>query len=185
VSEGLRWARGVLHEVVLLLGLLLLTAGVTVSGLLLHRPAWFVGVFGGLLLLVILFEGAYRIWDEADRRAETAEASTGGGSSLGGWLDLRADELRGLRQRLDDVLATVPFQPEKARSIESHFREINNEVDRKLHTSAPEWVDYFNENPTRFPMGLTFIQPEQFRDHVAAAIDATISQITHVRATLK
>jgi hypothetical protein len=70
VSEGLLWARGVLHEVAALIALVLVTTGVTVGGLLLHRPAWFLGVFGVVLLLVVLGEGAYRVWNDAETRAQ-------------------------------------------------------------------------------------------------------------------
>jgi hypothetical protein len=108
----------------------------------------------------------------------------GPGESLSAWLDLRATEMRGLKRRLDEVLALSPFKPDKALAVQQHFFEINGEVDRKLHTDAPEWVDYFNENPTGFPMELTFLQPEQFREHLVVVIDSTIDQIAHIRAHL-
>lgn len=73
MTEGLRWARGVLNHVLLLLALLLLTVGITVGGVLLHRPAWFLGVFGGVLLIVVLGEGAYRVWREAEGRVTDGE----------------------------------------------------------------------------------------------------------------
>jgi hypothetical protein len=65
---GLRWAKAIAEHVLLLLGLVLLAAGVTVGGVLLHRPAWFLGVFAAILLLLILGEGAYRTWRQADSR---------------------------------------------------------------------------------------------------------------------
>jgi len=71
MSEGLRWARSVLHEVAALFTLAALTIGVTVGGVLLHRPAWFLGVFGVVLLLVVLGEGAYRVWREAHTQAQS------------------------------------------------------------------------------------------------------------------
>lgn len=111
-------------------------------------------------------------------------ASVAQGESLPAWLDRRVKEMQGLKRRLEDVLATVPFQRAKAESIEAHFLEINNEIDRKLHTSAPQWVDYFNENPTRFPMTLTFVRPEQYRNHLVGAIDSTLGQVAHIRARL-
>lgn len=70
VSERLRWARSVLDEVVVLLGLLLLTVGVTARGILLHRPAWFLDVFSGVLVLVVLGEGAYQVCRDAEMRAQ-------------------------------------------------------------------------------------------------------------------
>jgi hypothetical protein len=117
--------------------------------------------------------------------AEHAATELPPGESLPTWLDLRANEMRELNCRLEEVLAMSPFEPDKARAVEGHFFEINAEVDRKLHISAPEWVDYFNDNPSRFPMTLTFIRPEQFRDHLVAAIDSTIDQIAHIRARLR
>ncbi len=66
--SGLRWAKTLAEHVHLLLGLVVLAAGVTVGGVLLHRPAWFLGVFATILLLLILGEGAYRVWREAESR---------------------------------------------------------------------------------------------------------------------
>lgn len=69
IVSGLRWVKGVVEQVHLLVGVVALTVGVTWSGLALHRPASFLGVFAGVALLVILGEGAYRVWREADTRA--------------------------------------------------------------------------------------------------------------------
>jgi hypothetical protein len=82
MSEGLRWARSVLHEIAALLTLAALTIGVTVGGVLLHRPAWFLGVFGVVLLLVVLGEGAYRVWNDAETRAQAILPETIGLSLL-------------------------------------------------------------------------------------------------------
>lgn len=76
--SGLRWAKELADHVLLLLGVLLLAAGIAVGGVLLHRPAWFLGVAGGVLVLLILGEGAYRTWDEADRRAEAVRVELAG-----------------------------------------------------------------------------------------------------------
>jgi hypothetical protein len=61
-------------HLLLLLGLLALAIGIAVGGVLLHRSALFLGVLGGVVMLAVLFEGAYRTWDEADKRAEAHEA---------------------------------------------------------------------------------------------------------------
>jgi hypothetical protein len=71
MSEGLHWAHRVLHNVVLFVGLILLTGGVAVGGLLLHKPGWFLGVFGGLVVLLVFGEGAYRVY-EAERKPQSA-----------------------------------------------------------------------------------------------------------------
>ncbi len=82
--SGVMWAKNVLNNVLLLLGLVVLTAGVAVGGVLLHEPGWFLGVFGGLLLLLVFGEGAYRVWDEADKRATTAARMEGAASDAQG-----------------------------------------------------------------------------------------------------
>jgi hypothetical protein len=74
VSEGLRWARSVLDHVFLLFGIVALAVGVTVGGLLLHRPGWFLGIFGGLVLLLVLGEGAYRVFGEQQQVAAEPDA---------------------------------------------------------------------------------------------------------------
>ena len=71
VVTGLRWARSVVDESLVLLSLVTLTAGVTVGGVLLHRPGWFLGVFGALIALVILVEGAYRVHEASQASGET------------------------------------------------------------------------------------------------------------------
>ena len=115
-------------------------------------------------------------------RERDAALAAAGDENLAAWLDRRIDELRGLLRRLDGVLAEERFEPEKARAVEGHFFDINAEIDRRLHTAAPEWVDYFAENPSRFPMSLTFVTREQFRRHLVAVIESTIDQIAHIRA---
>jgi hypothetical protein len=113
-------------------------------------------------------------------RAQAAEASADG--SLTAWLDLRIKELRGLRVRLDEVL--TPFDPHKAEAVQNHFFEIVRDVDRKLHTSAPEWVDYFSEDKARYPVNLRFPYADQYRRQLAPSIQSTIDQVVHIRARL-
>ena len=88
-----------MDHVLLLFGLVLLTAGVTVGGVLLHEPGWFLGVFGGLLLLLVLGEGAYRVY-EADARPPVAES----GSTV-------ADRIEGFAREYDLLRREVPAAP--------------------------------------------------------------------------
>ena len=69
-------------------------------------------------------------------------------------------------------------------AVEHHFLQINDEVDRRLHAVAPEWVDYFNENPSNLPLNLTFLTAAHYRQYVAPAIDATIEQINQIRGSV-
>lgn len=182
VVSGLRWAKELADRISLLLGLLALAASIVVGGVLLHRSAWFLGVLGCVLVLATLFEGAFRVWDEADKRAEAAEASADG--SLVAWLGLRIKELRGLLVRLEEVLDAPQFDPPKAETVQDHFFEIVRDVDRKLHTSAPEWVDYFSESAARYPVNLRFPHADGYRKQLVPSIQSTIDQIAHIQSRL-
>lgn len=105
--------------------------------------------------------------------------------SLDQWLAERQSDIGKLRSQLAEMVAADGFQAARARSTEGHFWEINAEVDRKLHIDARGWVDYFNENPSNFPLNLTLIQPEQFRDYTLPLMDTTVNQIAHIRARLR
>jgi hypothetical protein len=74
IVSGLRWARELVDQVLLLVGLLALTVGVAVGGVLLNRPAVFLGGFAGVALLAILGEGAYRVSSEQQRVAAEPDA---------------------------------------------------------------------------------------------------------------
>ena len=74
VVTGLRWARSFVDQLLLLLGVVLLTAGVAVGGVFLHRPAPILGALVGIAVLAILGEGAYRVWRKADDEASTTRS---------------------------------------------------------------------------------------------------------------
>lgn len=105
-------------------------------------------------------------------------------ASLSDWLGEQMQGLHGLLSRLNKVLTAEPFDPEKARSVQDHFFEIVKGVDRKLQIEAPQWVDYFNQAPARYPANLTFPHADQFRDELVPAIQSTIGQIAHIQAQL-
>lgn len=87
VTAGARWARGVLDNTLLALGVLVLVLGVGVSGVLVGQPGWFIGGLAALVVLLVLGEGAFRVWAEAEDRA----APTVGASRLERWLQERID----------------------------------------------------------------------------------------------
>jgi hypothetical protein len=111
-------------------------------------------------------------------RAQAAEASVN--DSLIAWLDQQIQDLRGLRVRLDEVL--TPFDPHKAEAVQDHFYEIVRDVDRRLHTSASGWVDYFNEDKARYPVNLRFPYADQYRRQLIPAVESAIDRIAHIRA---
>lgn len=104
--------------------------------------------------------------------------------SFSDWLGQQIQELRGLLRRLEEVLAATPFAPNKAQAVQEHFWEIVRDVDRRLHTSAPEWVDYFNEDHARYTAKLAFPKAGLYANQLVPAIEATIDQIAHIQARL-
>lgn len=123
--SGLRWAKGLADQVLLLLGLLLLMAGVAAGGVLLHRPASFLGVFVGLVVLLMLGEGAYRVWREADAKLVAESAKT------------QADEVW-INRQLDAA----------NRLLERWTPNVRLDVDRGLLQEAVEWEDETREGLT-------------------------------------
>jgi hypothetical protein len=116
IVSGLRWAKELADQVLLLLGLLLLTAGVAVGGVLLHRPASFLGVFVGVVIILMLGEGAYRVWREADAKLVAESAKT------------QADEVWVNRQL--DTANTL---------LERWTPNVRLDVDRSILQEAVEW----------------------------------------------
>ncbi len=101
VVTGFRWAKGVLDNVGLAITAAALAIGVTVGGFLLHRPAWFLGIFAVVLFVSVLGEGAYRTWEDAERRARAAQPPSGlssAGDADALWL---SEQLRAGNELLD------------------------------------------------------------------------------------
>lgn len=149
MSEGLHWARGVLHEVVAGLALVALTIGVTVGGVLLHRPAWFIGVFIGLLLLVVLGEGAYRLWDTADKAVRvppTGDSRAAVAARLEGW----AREFALLQAELPQgQIVAAPVA--QLFGWNSDYQRLVQDVNSELRRNAPAYLREWRTHPDGIP----------------------------------
>jgi hypothetical protein len=160
VVSGLRWAKELADHAILLLGVLLLATGIAVGGVLLHRAAWLLGLFGGLSLLVVLGEGAYRTWDEADRHAETARvglAEENASDTTARRLAAFAREGRGIQKELPPASAG-PSEWNEARrtmaSILDHWiASVESEIRRNAEDLMPRWRA---EVPTHYADGLAW-----------------------------
>lgn len=183
--SGLRWGKELADHVLLLLGALLLGAGIGVGGVLLHRPAWFLGVFAGVLVLLVLGEGAYRTWDEAAKRASDAESGLREDSSRQATairLAAYAREGRGIEQELPSVQAS-PAEWNEARrtmaSILDHWvASAESEIRRNAPDLMPRWRDEFE---TRFPDGSAWASSANIRELLRGTIgrlDELIEQLT-------
>ncbi len=122
VTEGLRWACSVVGQVFWLTTLVALTIGVTAGGILLHRPAWFLGVIGGVLVFVVLGDGAYRGWRDAESRAreEHAEAKDQDASQV--ISDTHRSELQEIAVNLLMGVRELPQPPRRVRGSRSRAR---------------------------------------------------------------
>jgi len=183
VVSGLRWARELADHVLLLLGVVLLTAGIAVGGVLLHRSAWFLGGFGGLLLLAILFEGAFRTWDDADRRAAAARAALANENTRDGV----AHRLDRFRDEYEQLGAEVPGEQEGVGPIVTNeqakwnlsVNHMSEQVSSELRRNAPGFVAYWRVDP---PPRLAF---QQFGEWAKARIEVDLDQLRHIAARLR
>ena len=105
-------------------------------------------------------------------------------ASLYVWLDERSADIKKLKEQLEAQLTRPAFDRDSAALIEQMFWDVNRDVLRKLHVAAPEWVDYYKQNPDWFTMGVMRIQAEQFQE-IVRIMDYTLGQIVHVRAQVK
>lgn len=81
------------------------------------------------------------------------------------WLDLRIEELVAWRATLDEETAKPVPNINVTESIETMFwGGLNNEVHRKLHLLAPEWIEYWGESPDWFFAPMTRITSEQIAE---------------------
>lgn len=83
-------------------------------------------------------------------------------AELRGWLDAPIEELVAWRAALDEEIAKPTPSVNRARSVQTMFWEgLNRDVSRKLQLLAPEWVDYWDEEPEWFDSILTRITQDQ------------------------
>lgn len=156
---------------------------VAIGAAIMSKPLWLVCVLG-----VVAAIGLYGMlapllrWWPWSHHEDVAGA--GENVSLEGWLGQQIQELRGLLRRLEEVLPADPFEPNKAYAVQEHLWEIVRDVDRRLHTSAPEWVDYFNEDHARYPVEVVFPKADLYANQLVPAIESTIDQIAHIQARL-
>jgi hypothetical protein len=117
-KAGLRWATDFSDGVLRIVGLLALVLGVIIAGVLNGLPKWAIAVAVGVFLLVAIFEGAFRVWREAEARAEPP---TGNGPSTAEKLD---DLLaRGTMLRIQVGEVTIP-NPAMLRTLREWRAEV-------------------------------------------------------------
>jgi hypothetical protein len=142
VSEGLRWGHGILGHIVFAAGLLLIVAGVTVAGVLVHRPAWFVAGVLVVLVSAIFFEGTYRVGREATLRAQPGVEAAG--LSLIDRLKLALKRGQGFVQQANSGVA--PFLTGSDPAMLALARDWHDDIYKLLTTegkpeAAKRWLD--------------------------------------------
>lgn len=148
------------------------------SGLVIPTPV----AFGGAAFTWFGAAG----WAFHDLRMERDAATKAArGEGITAALDNRTDEIIALKRNLKSEIAAAnpQFNTGKATAILDLFWDSTKDVHRLLHTKAPEWVDYFSENPPWFNLAVTRMRPEEFEE-VVRLMDYTIDQIAHIRARL-
>lgn len=146
-----------------------------------HKSFWFWTTWVMTGFAIASFVRLIRVGKERDAaRAALADEDT----SLKAWLGRQIDELHGLLTTLEGVLDAEPFDSERAEPIHQYFWQLHDEVDRKLHTSASEWVDYFNEGHSPAGAILFYSRADLLRSQFVPTIELTIDRIAHIQARL-
>jgi hypothetical protein len=159
IVSGSRWARSVIDESLVLLGLVGLTVGVTAGGLLLHRPGWFLGIFGALIVVVILVEGAFRVHETSQTSVVPAHITV-------------ADRLEHFAQEFELLLREIPpnlaSEPNLAFSLNMDYNALVAEVNRELRRNAPAFLPAWKQQPDK--LGNT-VAPTHFSALYAFAVE--------------
>jgi hypothetical protein len=150
VTDGLRWAREVLSKTLLLIGALLFFLGVGVSGVLVGKPAWFIGTLAAAAILLILSEGAFHAWVDAKNQPRPASAPFE--EWLEGRIDAAAVIARERRVRGDEwfTRASGDWDVENVQEM-AGYDEQGNRLGDGL---APELVDDYRRDPRTGQIGV-------------------------------
>jgi hypothetical protein len=148
MTEGLRWARNVLDQlgrVVLVVGI---AVGVTVGGVLLHKPWWFVGGLLLAVLVILFFEGAYRVakMTSIDARAALLGSAADGKPIRDQLLQL-ADEVAGIPERA--VLDNPDATSEAAQIQENVNRTLGSYSDDDRTLAELEAIKFYYDHGFR------------------------------------
>ncbi len=140
-----------------------------------------------LLLIVCLGEGAYRVWDAAERgrdQAERALASATGVENLGAWLDERIREVRQLRREVENLYPPSVDGHDRMDSVGASLADLSTRVVSRLRLSAPGWVDYWLTNPGWLDPVVTPLGDDR-RQELVGLLDYTTEQLAHIRDNLR
>jgi len=125
----------------------------------------------GWASLVLLFCWLLYRHRKGARRSDPAPTTAPGNgeprnrAELRGWLDARINELVAWRAALDEEIAKPVMGINRTQGIQAMFWEgLNRDVSRKLQLLAPEWVDYWDEEPDWFNSILTRITHDQIAE---------------------
>jgi len=162
------------------LGVIAIVAAVRGAG---HETVWFWGFWA---MTALFTATCVRLWRVVQERDEALAASSSGRQSLDPWLDERSEDMQALAERLREQAAVGPVVDiPRCEAIQGAFWQLSSDVLARLHIEAPEWAEYYMQNPDWYRLdGVTAMRPEQFEER-AKLIDYTVDQIAHIRARLK
>jgi hypothetical protein len=136
---------------------------------------WAVAIVMGGLLIVTL-EGAANMAAERDEALTAARSA----ESLDDWLKARSDEMQALGVQLRQIGDPDDRDDTRFKMVFESWLAANADVIRRLHVAAPEWVDYYSENPD----WLGADRLENRFEALVKVIDYAVEQIATIRARL-
>lgn len=99
------------------------------------------------------------------------------------WLGEKIEHFQGLRAALDEQVALPVPTMATTRRIETGFWQLNDEIATRLQLDAPEWADYYDEEPPWFYSGLTLLTSEQF-GRLSRFIGWKADRLRHIKRQL-
>jgi hypothetical protein len=182
MTAGARWAWDVFDKGARVVAIVAVLALTLVSGLLLHRPAFIIGVVAVLAVIAVFAEGAYRVWLDADSAAQVAIRELGAEHSRDA-VAYRLDRLAGQCEMLRSEVPPDPgpgpvYTSERQVWIESstHLRE---QVVSELRENAEGFVQYWRSGTESLP------ELHAFDVYANAFVDMSVERLRHIAQRLR
>jgi len=138
----------------------------------------------GFLFAVRLYLGHRRSVPDPGPALPVANNEPRNRAELRSWLEVRIEEIVAWRAAIDEEVAKPVPNIDRTQSIESMFwGGLNRDVSRKLQLLAPEWTEYWGEEPEWFYSGLTRITSEQVAEF-GRLLGWVAERLRHIKSEL-
>ena len=157
------------------------------TGVIINPPTWVIWVtlFLGFLVAVVLSFHDLRTADIGEiRRLEAAAGHKRTREGLADYLAERIRELRALEKEVEPLTVPSTQTHNRIRAAEDALGDLWRRVTSELRLAAPEWVDYFMQNPDWYEGYIVQIGDGD-RQQVVRLIDFTVDQLNRIHEDVR